>query len=161
MAAAAAAATTYLFWIWVELIFRINMLPYFLHIGPISHYAMLHGITNIEQTTILFGQTAQKQVVLEATSHHSCMLRSANTISQKRILNLTILFIQQINKEIWLCHTSWQNWFWALDHQQNLLSKYLNPFLFLFQSLNIYISYKKVEVIFYSKKLFKNIYKIF
>ena len=66
--------------------FRVDMLPDFLHVIPVFDNAVLHWVAYVEQASVLLGLRAQEEVGLKAAGHHPRMLRSADAIQFNRLL---------------------------------------------------------------------------
>ena len=68
----------YLFRQYLELV-RIYMLPNRLHIVPILHDAMFHGIRNSQQTSEFLGASSDESVAFGGAGHDAEVLGPADT----------------------------------------------------------------------------------
>lgn len=62
--------------------FAVNVAPYPLHVIPVGDNAVLHGVPDAKQATVLLRLGSNEYVALQRTSHHSDMLGPANAAGE-------------------------------------------------------------------------------
>lgn len=70
-----------------KLIFRIDVSPDFLHVVPILDDAVLHRMSDVQQTAILFGFRPDENLALQSPGHHSDVFRSADIVRKVDLRN--------------------------------------------------------------------------
>ena len=80
-------AVRYLFGCRSQLILRIDVGPDLLHVIPILHDAVLHGMSDVQQAAVLLRLRADEDVSFQAAGHHSDVLRTPDVIRKVDLRN--------------------------------------------------------------------------
>lgn len=56
-----------------QLVFRIHIVPYLLHVVPVVHYAVFHGILDGEEAAMLLRLRSDEYVTFQRTGHNAYM----------------------------------------------------------------------------------------
>ena len=65
-------------------LFCIDPVPDTLHIVPVGHNAVFHGILDPQQASEFLGLPANEDIALESASHDPSVLRSPNAVGLER-----------------------------------------------------------------------------
>ena len=65
-------------------LFRINPVPYPLHVVPVGYNAVFHGILDLQQTSEFLGFPAYEDIPFKSTCHDPSVLRPPDTVGLKR-----------------------------------------------------------------------------
>ena len=65
-------------------LFRINPVPYTLHVVPVGYDAVFHGILDLQQTSEFLGLPAYEDVAFKSTRHDPSVFRSPDTVESEK-----------------------------------------------------------------------------
>ena len=64
-------------------LFCVNPVPYTLHVVPVGHDAVLHGILDLQQTSEFLGFPAYEDVPFKSTRHDPSVLRPPDAVESE------------------------------------------------------------------------------